>query len=88
MFCQYVNFSARSTNRLLTYYELFGDILPPPNGYATLVGASCDLRRELSTPFAAAALALTSIATEGLFTQSPCPGKLRLIVTVFYPNFK
>ena len=56
------------------YINILCDILPPPNGYAALMGASCDLRRELSTPFAVA-LALTGIATEGLFIQSPCPGE-------------
>jgi hypothetical protein len=56
-------------------YNAYSDILPPPNGYAAMVGASCDLRRViLSTPFAVT-LALTSIATEERFTQSPCPGE-------------
>ncbi len=39
-----------------------------------LVVASCDLRTAISTPFAAT-LALTSIATDRLITQSQCPGE-------------
>jgi len=74
----------RTTNNIVDGLVITFVKYPSPNGYAALVGASCDLRRELSTPFAVA-LALTSIATEELFTQSPCPGEsAKLMRRIFF----